>query len=358
MLTWLDWYVRSRVVADASRPMLAQQMRQGAKNPISAFAETVFDAIAEREVDRDAFARAQGGVKAAEELVFRCACMAPFLWGLATVETQKAFPRGGPAVGILLTRETASLLSDADPPKGEWRRLTFGSEVGQEGLSGIYVDIPHGALRVGATLQIRTLFAIPSRRQGESDGDELCWTGGVIVHALVTKLGSEHECGSIYVVVDADDTLTLAAVDDQTPLGGILAEEATDDKVWTALYTGVVEHAVRFLRLVLAYRRYGPRDKLGVVGQTRPDDAMRNQVRPRKNESLFAITRLDAASDRLGRSAQKMPASWSLTARQEVSGHFRLQPYGPGAQLRRLMWIEAYTRGPESAPIKPRALRL
>lgn len=355
-MTWLDWYVRSRVVADASRPMLAQQMRQGAKNPISAFAETVFDVIAQREVDREAFWKAEGGIKTAEELANRCACMAPFLWGLATAETQKALPRRGPAVGLLLTRETASLLSDADPPKDEWRQLAFGSEVGQEGLSGIYVDIPHGALRIGATLQIRTLFAIPCRAEGENG--ELHWTGGVLVHALVTKLGSEHECGSIYVVVDADDTLTLAAVDAQTPLGGILAEEASDDKVWAALYTSVVEHAVRFLRLVLAYRRYGPRDKLGVVGQTRPDDAVRNQVRPRKNESLFAMTRLDAASDRLGRSAQKVPASWSLTARQEVSGYFRLQPYGPGAQLRRLVWIEAYSRGPESAPIKPRAFRL
>jgi hypothetical protein len=43
----------------------------------------------------------------------------------------------------------------------------------------------------------------------------------------------------------------------------------------------------------------------------------------------------------------------SLTARQEVSGHFKLQPHGPGASLRKLIWVTAYDRGPEGAPVKP-----
>ena len=41
--------------------------------------------------------------------------------------------------------------------------------------------------------------------------------------------------------------------------------------------------------------------------------------------------------------------------RQEVSGHFKLQPHGPQRSQRRLIWVDRYTRGPDDAPIKPRA---
>ena len=51
-------------------------------------------------------------------------------------------------------------------------------------------------------------------------------------------------------------------------------------------------------------------------------------------------------------------AGWPLTARQEVSGHFKLQPHGPGGSLRRLIWVDAYERGPDDAAVRPRAVRL
>lgn len=355
MITWLDWYVRSRVTADAFQPTLAKEARVGMHDPVAAFAHTIFEVIAAREADPVAFAKTQGGVKVAEELALRCACMAPFLWGFAVPAVRGTVSQGGPAIGLVVGRETASLLSDAEPPNYEWRRLTFGDAPGQDALSAVYVDVPHGALRIGTTLQIRTLFAVPMRRH-DDDGN-LCWDGKVLIHALVTKIGSEQECGSIFVVVDSDDTMTLAAVDEHTPLGGLDAEEVADDKMWSTLYKHVVEHAVRFFRVVLAYHRYGPRDAHETVGQTLMPDALRNRLRPRKAESLFAMTRLNPAKDRLGRPAPVARGGWSLTMRQDVSGHFKLQPYGPGAQLRRLAWIGSYTRGPEDAPIKPRAIK-
>lgn len=356
MTTWLDWHVRSRLMAEESQPEIARHLQMGAPDPISAFADSFFEMLAERTVDAKAFAEKVGDAKLAEEIACRVACMAPFLWGFASPETRKTLPQSGPPVGLLLTRDTASLLSNADPPQDEWRRRTFGSGPGEEGLSGVYVDVPHGALRIGDSLQIRTLFAVPWTTSDSND--ILYWTGALLVHVLVTKAGSEHECGSIFVVVNADDTITLAAIDEHTPLGGLDTEEATDGAAWVTLYRRIVENAVRFLRLVLAYRRYGPSEVRQSVRQTPAADAISNRFRPRKTESLFAITRLNPARDRLGRAAKATPASWSMTAQQEVSGHFKLQPHGPARTLRKLIWIDSYPRGPEGAPIKPRAVAL
>ena len=355
MITWLDWYVRSRVMADAFQPALAREARVGVHGPVAVFAHTIFEILATRDVDPDAFAKAEGGLKIAEELAMRSACMAPFLWGFAAPELRKTISQQA-ALGLVLSRDTASLLSDAEPPTYEWRRLTFGSAPGEDALGAVYVDVPHGALRIGETFQIRTLFAVPMRGH---DGDgNLRWDGKVLIHALVTKAGSEQECGSIFIVVNDDDTVNLAAVDEHTPLGGLDGAEVADDKVWVTLYKHVINHAVRFFRVVLAYYRYGPGDAREIIGRTTVAEAMRNKLRPRKTESLFAMTRLNPAKDRLGRASQGTQGSWSLSLRQDVSGHFKLQPYGAGAQLRRLIWIGSYTRGPEDASIRPRAMRL
>lgn len=41
-----------------------------------------------------------------------------------------------------------------------------------------------------------------------------------------------------------------------------------------------------------------------------------------------------------------------------VSGHWRRQPWGPGRQKIRPVWIAPYLKGPEDAPLKPQAHRL
>jgi hypothetical protein len=107
-----------------------------------------------------------------------------------------------------------------------------------------------------------------------------------------------------------------------------------------AIYIRVMENSVRFLRLALAYRRYGPADSQQSIGQTSVERAVSNRFKPNKGESLFAMTRLLPAADRLGRPNKADAAGWSLTARHDVSGHFRLQPYG-------------YQRGPHDTPVKP-----
>jgi hypothetical protein len=323
-------------------------------------AEQIEDTCAYSAADHEEFVRVVGSQKLAEELTIRCACMSPFLRGFATPKTRKELVRPGRPLGIVLTRETASMLSDADPPRDDWCHHAFGSGVGQDSLSGVYVDVPHGRLLVGEGLQIRAIFAIPGMTENESG--ELHWGGSVLVHALVAVAGSEHESGSVYAKVSSDDARPSAlASDPQTPLGGItidgLAPAGGEDTA-LAIYLRVMEHSVRFLRMTLAYRRYGPAGSQQAIGQTPAERVAMNRFKPKKGESLFAMTRLLPAADNLGRPDKIMNVGWSLTARQEVSGHFRLQPYGPGASLRRLSWVAAYERGPADGPSKPPAVRM
>jgi hypothetical protein len=40
-----------------------------------------------------------------------------------------------------------------------------------------------------------------------------------------------------------------------------------------------------------------------------------------------------------------------LSVQSLISGHYKMQPYGPQRSLRKLIWLEPYWRGPEDAPI-------
>src|SRR6185312_10354268 len=117
MTTWLDWYVRWRVRDPGTQGLIDQYLRRGAPNPLAAFSVSMFEALAQRAVDPEAFAKSEGA-KEGEELALRCACMAPFLRGFLPPEIRDISPTVGKRpVGLLLTRETADLLSDAEPPK-------------------------------------------------------------------------------------------------------------------------------------------------------------------------------------------------------------------------------------------------
>lgn len=357
MLTWLDWYVRRRIQAPESAEDILRHMRAGATNPMMALAEECADLLAEFTVDREGFARKVGNRKVAEDLGVRLGLMSPFISGFARPET-RAVVLPSPPLGLLLTRETAALLGDADPPGDDWRNLTFGSGPGQDRRTGVYVDVPHSALLVGSGLQVRAIFAIPMMVDDGAGG--LRWDGGVLVHGLVTTTGSEHESGSVFAVVLPDEGMTLLALDPDTVMGGIDMGDgaATGSPEWVAVYHRVMENSVRFLRMALAYHRYGPPDARQAVGRTSPERAATNNSRPKKGESLFAVTRLTASADRMGRPPATGAGGWNLAARQEVAGHFKLQPHGPGGSLRKMIWVQAYGRGPEDGPVKPKAVRL
>jgi len=247
-------------------------------------------------------------------------------------------------LGLLLTRSTANLLSNAVPlniPDETWRSALG---VGR----AVYVDVPHGAilLDVGTErsdmLQLRAIFAAPFMPPD--------MPGHTLFIAQMTDRGSERGRGRVGGLLSPDGQILRFG-------SAATGRTATD---WTLRPPFVhsetekmaLGRAGTFLRLVLAYHFFGPSAAREPVAAT-PTERLRSG-KPRKDESLFAFTRLHH-SDAVGRSRETIPSSWSLTNRQEVSGHFKLQPYGPQQSLRRLIWVDAYERGPEDAPIKPRA---
>jgi hypothetical protein len=174
--------------------------------------------------------------------------------------------------------------------------------------------------------------------------------GHTLFVAQMTERGSERGRGRIAGVLQPDGQISRfgSARTGRTATDWTLRPPFVHPQTEKA----VLARAGTFLRLVLAYHFFGPQDAHEQILAT-PSEKLRNG-KPRKEESLFALTRLHASS-KVGRPKSTIPSSWSLTSHHEVTGHFKLQPYGPQQSLRRLIWVAGYERGPADTPIRPRA---
>ncbi|MFX1689720.1 hypothetical protein PWR05_35205 [Paraburkholderia sp. A2RI-6] len=245
-------------------------------------------------------------------------------------------------LGLILTRETAGLLSNASASAGmyeQWRQ-----KLGSEWT--VYVDVPHSALtfntgRPGGNVQIRAILAA-------SWGKDLP-AGHVQFAVQLTDMGTETSHGRVGGLLRVDERVspsdhrsdTWADRSLQPPFAG------------RALQDRVLARAGTFLRLVLCYYHIGPANVREPVEAT-PSHRLKGG-KPGKGKSLFALTRL-RASEHVGRSLTGLASSWSLSERQEVAGHFRLQACGPQRSERRMIWIAGYERGPAGSAIRPKGV--
>ncbi|MEU8265404.1 hypothetical protein AB0C02_33000 [Micromonospora sp. NPDC048999] len=80
----------------------------------------------------------------------------------------------------------------------------------------------------------------------------------------------------------------------------------------------------------------------------------RTYVRTNRPAPQVRIVRIRAKSNTTSPGPRSTPgeAGHPQTSRFWVSGHWRNQPYGPGRRLRRLVYIDAFLRGPDDAPIQ------
>jgi hypothetical protein len=353
-VTWLDWFVRHR--AELIHEKL---LTEGHPVPRAADGtEDMLAALAE-ELERDA---KTGGPEALHEVAMFSTCLVPFLRPFGQHGMQKKPSATGSALGFMLTRDTAQLLSDAGPPTTDaWRRRAFAAQPGGDGLSAIYVDVPHSALLMGEDLQIRAMLAVPWAAHTTGADAGLTGDEAVLVAIVVTARASERPVGVIFAIADADDAVLAVGRPDRTLVGFLQTNptegQGSDTLEAEDLYALILERGVRFFRLVLAFYRYGPAEARTAIGRTPAAVVLKNNNRPRKRESIFALVQLAAPSNRLGRPPRQGAGGWLLTARQDVSGHFKLQPHGPGRSLRQLIWVNAYERGPDDAPVRPRAVR-
>jgi hypothetical protein len=326
MMTWLDWFCRMH-----SRDFVPPNERLG--DPRSDLAMSVWiyiDHVRRNDPDQQ---------KAQPIDFYWYTMLSPFVVPFA--------PRGALAPGakrppepvsLVLTRATTALLAGAQPPAGDvhWKKAL--------GDRHVYIDVPHGSVLVGDTLQLRALFA--RKMQSETEDQFL-------LIAVVTDRGSEQGRGRMVALLQRDGRAVPALNQDGDPLTELEILPPFTDREVEPLAR---ERALDFLRLVLAYHFFGPKEVQETISATPSNRLV--QGKPRKDESLFSMVRLSPARDRLGRPDSATSPNWSLTTRQHVSGHFKLQAHGPADTFRKLIWLDAYARGPQDAPIKPRAIVL
>jgi hypothetical protein len=330
MLTWLDYSCRRAIsLADAKH----------AKDPREVFAIYLWQRLSHEHKQSVPY----GDILEEASHVM----LMPFFQGFLPASASWIMADGTEPprpLGLVLTRDTANLLSAAgcsNISDAAWRSELDFRQV-------VYVDVPHGAilLDVGAeardVLQLRAIFAAPFLPEG--------MPGHTLFIAHLTEKGSEQGRGRIAGVLHPDGRISSFG---STRTGRTAADPPLRPPfVHPLADKTVLGRAGTFLRLVLAYHFFGPQSAREPIAAT-PGDKLRSG-KPRKEESLFALTRLHASSE-VGRPKSTIRDSWSLTSRHEVAGHFKLQPYGPRHSLRRLIWVEGYERGPTGAPVKPRA---
>lgn len=337
MLTWLDHLCRKGV--DAS------EIDEHRGDPRRAFARVVGQIFQDASTGRAPFDNFL------DEIFYTSLMpiMAPYLPDGASVtfgesEAERAAPDR--PLGIVLTRETANLLSAARPieiPDTIWREKLLPLQV-------VYVDIPHGALTFntdgdrGEVIELRAILAVPFLPPK--------MPGHTQFVVQLTDRGTERGRGRVADVLCPDGMIRLSAGDKSGLAVDFTVQEPFAHPL---LHKAVLGLAGTFLRLVMAYYFFGPAETKQPIAATSMERLRGGK--PRNGESLFAMTRLHP-SGKVGRPASTIPSTWSLSERQEVTGHFKLQAHGPQWSECRLIWVSGYERGPDDTPLRPKGVQI
>lgn len=332
MLTWLDFV--------AHQALSSLNVRDRTTDPRTALALTVGSITKAVQDGRFEF---PNGIL--DEIFYTL--LVPFVAPYApdgatmTFSDGTAFER---PLGLILSRQTAGILAAAKP-------LDIPDDLWREPLGPrrhVYVDVPPGAMTLRLdpsttdVLHVRAILAAPYL--------PLSLPGHTQLVIQVTAPGSERGLGRIAAVLTPEGKVSLNGNEN----GRIACDEGLlPPHAHPEVHKAVAGYAGTFFRLVMAYYFFGPHESREPVDVT-PAERL-NKGKPRNGQSLFAMTRLQP-SPKLGRPPSTIAASWSLTERQQVDGHFKLQAYGPSRSQRRMIWIEAYERGPADVSPRPKGI--
>jgi hypothetical protein len=287
--------------------------------------------------------------------------MSQILWQTNIARFVLALDRQAPTAAVL-SSDIVHALSGA----------TLSQEIRQRGRAEAmkrhltYLDIPHGALRIGEGMQVRALFI--AGNQDPLGGEQVNFT------AILTPPGrnSWRRIGwteDRAIVIDDGRTradLRYALVCAPEP-GNDFAEplEQAARRAGVALQD-VLEDLEAFALLALTYmgtaeegRGQEPWPVVPHIPLSHLRRRGRNAQQVAKKFSFFKAHRIGAVPGGFGR-----PVDWekgrgrALGRRTEVRGHFRLQPHGPGGSLRRLQWILPHMRGPRDGILSTNLVRL
>nr|WP_255636545.1 hypothetical protein [Azospirillum sp. 412522] len=331
--TWIDWYIsgyaertRAAANADAIGQFIATTMRE------------LYGIQVDKLTDIEAFKlivplqssfsilNYDPGAFDPDDLVGNSNAFLQFLWPFAlSLDDRKKGVEAAPksrTLAIQPSRELVALLSQAKAPADQCTMLS-----GDLLTVSLYIDLPHGSLLVG-DLGVRAIFTRPSQRHGS-----------VALCAILCVPGSNRLAGRLMWVAGQGEANGLVSTDvDKT----LLAEQVED-----------------FLSLLLLYRQHADNAQRGRLPRmTREMAASRKARQHHKKVSLFTVETLAPPLDRFGRRHSLGAGGWQLGWRSSVAGHFKMQPHGPGRSLRKLIFVDAYERGPDDGPRKHRLERL
>jgi hypothetical protein len=163
-VTWLDWFVRQKVNSHLEEGKTLAGFSSSNQKKIHGY--SLADLATQTAAD------AKGEPNVEPEIAFFASCLMPFLRGFASLRDRQQIPDVGPALGLVLTRETADLFADAEPPAtDQWQQRAFAKPPIGDGYGGIYVDLPHGVLLVGTDLQLRAVLAAPWLEPSYASGE-------------------------------------------------------------------------------------------------------------------------------------------------------------------------------------------
>jgi hypothetical protein len=360
MQTWLDAYAkgyraRARVVLD--------KLQAGAPH------HDFVRGLLETAVDDDGFALkvfSTANMQTYDALVageaeFSLGMTSQILWQTNIARFVLELDRWSPAAAVL-SADVVHALSGA----------TLSQEIRQRGRAEAmrrrltYLDIPHGALRIGEGMQVRALFI--AGNQGPPEREQVNYT------AILTPPGRNcwrrigwTEDRDIII----DDSRTMADLRYAlvcTPEPGNDFEEPLEQAARRAgvALQDVFEDLEAFALLALTYmgtaeegRDDAPWPVVPHIPFGHPRRRGRNARQVAKKFSFFKAHRIGAVPGGFGRPVDREEGQGrALGRRTEVRGHFRLQPHGPRGSLRRLQWISPHMRGPRTGILSTNLVRL
>lgn len=255
-----------------------------------------------------------------------------------------------PPIAITIETETVDIFRNSD----------VSASVGEVAARDIavaraaYVDFPHGSFPVDEAMQIRAVLAVPEAGglrfiaaiglRGSNKARHFSWraghdavTGGPEVNACVTESPSLIHLGISVTECEPIETL----------LGG---RPRRIRRLLRQIET-VMLLAVAQFRSTLDAGDDAALGGLPHVGLTDPRRRSGNRKKTERENSFFRIRRLPhlrgVTVQTANHSWQQAPVDNGTVVRrrlQQVRGFFRMQPYGEGRSLRRLIWVPPFTR--------------
>ena len=185
-----------------------------------------------------------------------------------------------------------------------------------------YIDVPRGVVHLGEHQELRAIFSSPFNPGDYPD-----------VSAITTEVGTNK---------------LMTAISWGIGKPGYLG--AFSAGIDSALFKNLVEHLL--VRLIAHKLNYAEKagTPLEILAHMPIEQMAANPRRESQNLkkfSLFRVVRLGSSSKRpVGHRNSGQRRGWKLQNHHTVTGHKKLQAYGPKRSLRREIWIDGYERGP------------